>query len=227
MGRLWENSQEIRRRIDAAAIAAHREPRDIRLLTVSKTFPASDIAELYGCGVRAFGESRIPELEAKAAQLPADIEWHFIGQLQSNKVRKAVKLARVIHSVDSVALIERIDRIAAEENTRPQILLEINISGEASKSGAPPEAAAELCRAAFAATHLTLSGLMTMAPADASEPVFDAVFGGLAALRNRLVEIFGRPLPELSMGMSGDFPAAIARGATIVRVGSAIFGRRS
>ena len=131
------NYMEVRAAIDAAAREAHRDPAEIRLLAVSKTFPVEPIRELYDAGVRAFGESRVTELAEKAARLPEDIEWHFIGRLQSNKARKAVQLAKVIHSVDSAALLERLDRIAGEERKRPAVLLEVNVSGEASKAGVP------------------------------------------------------------------------------------------
>ena len=224
MSGLIARYEAVRRAVDAAAVAAGRDPASVRLLAVSKTFPAAAIRELYDAGVRAFGENRVPELEAKAAELPADIEWHLIGQLQANKVRRAVRLAAYIHSVDSAALLERIDRIAGEEGRCPKIFIEIN-SGEASKSGCEAAAAPELARRAAGFAHLRPVGLMTMAPADAPEAELRRVFGALADMRARL-KAEGLDLPELSMGMSGDFAAAIAAGATWVRIGSAIFGQR-
>lgn len=219
--------EAIRRQLDSAARDGGREPAEIALLPVSKTFPAADIAELYAHGCRAFGESRIDELEQKAAALPPDIEWHFIGHVQTNKVRRVVALAAVIHSVDSLALLSRIDRIAGEARRVPQILLEVNISGEASKAGVAPDALPELAAAAAQLTHIQFKGLMTMAPAAATPAELDRVFGGLAARRDELQQALGIPLPVLSMGMSGDYPAAIRNGSTLVRIGSAIFGGRT
>ena len=209
------------------AAAAGRAAGSVRLLAVSKTFPADDIAELYRCGCRVFGENRVPELLEKASALPADIEWHLIGQLQANKVRKAVGCASLIHSVDSVSLLERLERIAGEEGKRPGFLLEVNVSGEASKSGCAPEALDVLAQAAANCRTVVWRGLMTMAPAGASEAVLHEVFGGLRQLRDELAVKYGVTLPELSMGMSGDWRIAVREGATIVRIGTAIFGNRN
>ncbi len=218
--------EEVLQQIRDAAQMAGRDPVSIRLLAVSKTFPATDIAALYQHGCRAFGENRVPELEAKAAVLPPDIEWHLIGQLQSNKVRRAVKTAAVIHSVDSPELLERIDRIAGEERRHPAILLEVNISGEVAKSGCTPEELPRLAALAATAQNVNFRGLMTMAPFEAAEPELDRIFERLRTLRDELEQQLNRPLPELSMGMSGDYRIAIRHGATIVRIGTAIFGRR-
>ena len=226
MNSVRENFRRVRSEVDAAAAAAGRNGRDILLLAVSKTFPASDIRALYGMGVRDFGENRIQELETKSAELPQDIVWHFIGSLQSNKIRKAVKLASVIHSVDSVSAVERLDRIAEEEGRHVKFLLEVNVSGEASKSGVPKADFMALARAAAACRYAVFSGLMTMAPLDAPVEMLDAVFGGLAELRDRAEKELHVPLPLLSMGMSGDFVNAVSHGSTIVRIGTAIFGRR-
>lgn len=223
---LAANYRRVAEAVAAASAAASRRPGEVRLLAVSKTFPAADIAELYALGCRAFGESRVPELEEKAATLPADIEWHLIGQLQSNKVRRAVKVAAVIHSVDSVALLERIDRIAGEEGKQPAVLLEVNISGEASKSGLLPAELKDTARFAAGLANLKFKGLMTIAPADADEAELHRIFGELRRRRDELAQSLGIALPELSMGMSGDYAPAIAEGATLVRIGSSIFGNR-
>ena len=199
------NYMEVRAAIDAAAREAHRDPAEIRLLAVSKTFPVEPIRELYDAGVRAFGESRVTELAEKAARLPEDIEWHFIGRLQSNKARKAVQLAKVIHSVDSAALLERLDRIAGEERKRPAVLL---------------------ARRAAACANLDFRGFMTMAPFDAEPVKIAAIFELLRLTRDELEAKLGRELPELSMGMSGDYEIAARHGSTIVRVGTLIFGTR-
>lgn len=226
MSTIPEQYRDVVARVAAVAEASSRRADEIELLAVSKTFPADAIRELYEAGVRRFGESRIPELAEKAAQLPADIEWHLIGRLQANKVRKAVQLATVIHSVDTLPLLQRIDRIAGEEKRCPIILLEVNVSGEASKAGCAPEELMPLADAAAGCNNLKFRGLMTMAPDGASEPELERVFRSLTALRDGLEKRMGRSLPLLSMGMSGDFETAIRCGSTLVRIGSAIFGRR-
>ncbi|OPZ27783.1 MAG: hypothetical protein BWZ02_01517 [Lentisphaerae bacterium ADurb.BinA184] len=212
--------------IAAAARAAGRDPASVRLLAVSKTVPADVVRTAYAAGQRRFGENRVQELAAKAPLLPPDCEWHLIGHLQANKVRAAVQTAAWIHSVDSTGLIERLEWLADEEAQLPVILLQVNVSGEASKSGVTPAALPELARVAAGCHALDLRGLMTMAPYGAGEPELRAIFGGLRRLRDGLEQRLGRALPELSMGMSGDFTIAIAEGATVVRVGTAIFGER-
>lgn len=226
MGPAVERYHEVRALIDAAAREAHRDPAEVRLLAVSKTFPPEAVRELYDAGVRLFGENRIPELEAKAAALPGDIEWHFIGRLQSNKARKAVRLAKMIHSVDSAELLDRLDRVAGEEGVRPQILLEVNVSGEGTKAGVSPAELELFARRAAACEHLDFRGFMTMAPFDADPVRIAAIFEMLQLLRNELEHKLDRKLPELSMGMSGDFEIAARHGSTIVRVGTRIFGVR-
>ena len=166
------------------------------------------------------------ELAEKAARLPEDIEWHFIGRLQSNKARKAVQLAKVIHSVDSAALLERLDRIAGEERKRPSVLLEVNVSGEASKAGVPVAELEPFARRAAACVNLDFRGFMTMAPFDAEPVKIAAIFELLRLTRDELEAKLGRELPELSMGMSGDYEIAARHGSTIVRVGTLIFGTR-
>ncbi|MDD4817253.1 MAG: YggS family pyridoxal phosphate-dependent enzyme [Victivallaceae bacterium] len=218
MSELTDNFNEVAGRVARAAALAGRPEGAVRLVAVSKTFPAADIAELYRAGVRRFGESRASEFVAKADALPADIEWHFIGHLQANKVRPVAERAAWIHSVDSLKLAERIDRIAGECGKRPKILFEVNVSGEASKFGMSPAELAEAACAGFG--HVEAVGLMTMAPAGAPEETLEAVFGALAELGKNY------NLKELSMGMSGDFEAAVKCGATLVRVGSLIFGKR-
>ena len=220
------NYQSLCRMIRDLAEASGRNPDSVRLLPVSKFFPVSSMLPLVESGVRIFGENRVPELEEKYRTLPPEIQWHFIGTLQANKARRVVRCASVIQSVDSIPLLERLERIAGEEGKHPAILLEVNISGEASKSGISPAELPQLAQLAAQCENLKLHGLMTMAPEGASESVLNQVFGGLARWRNDLEQSLGRPLPELSMGMSGDFPAAIRNGATLVRIGTAIFGSR-
>ncbi len=221
-----ENYGEIRRRVAVAASAAGRGPGAVHILAVSKTFPVEPIRELYASGVRIFGESRVAELAEKAGSLPADIEWHFIGRLQSNKARKVLQLAQVIHSVDSAPLLERLERIAGEENLRRRFLLEVNVSGEASKAGVSLAEIDPVAELAAGCRSLEWAGLMTMAPEGSSEAELRDVFARLRECRDRLAQKFNRELPLLSMGMSGDFEIAVAEGSTLIRVGSSIFGRR-
>lgn len=215
-----EQYNEVKREIANALASAGRAPDGAELIAVSKTFPTSDILAVYNAGQRKFGESKADELAAKAAVLPGDIEWHFIGHLQSNKVRSVVAHAHVIHSVDSAKLLERIERIAGEEHVQVEALLEVNISGEASKFGLTPEAAEELARQSIGMHNVKVTGFMTMAPEGAGEDELIRVFSGLKKLADRC------GLGKLSMGMSGDFKTAIACGATLVRIGTAIFGKR-
>ncbi len=217
------NLQKIRRNIEAAAKTACRDPNEIKLLAVSKKRALEEIQPLYQAGQRMFGENRIQELLDKIHQLPTDIEWHLIGHLQKNKVRQAIKTAAWIHSVDSIELVERIERIAAEEQRRPKILLQINVSGEETKFGMEPSLAAGALKTAVSAKHIDVVGLMTMAPFASSGSELHEIFAGLRRLRDRLESEFNHPLPELSMGMSGDYETAIAEGATIVRIGTALF----
>ncbi len=217
---------EIRERIVAAAVRAGRDADAVRLVAISKTFPVESVRQACDAGQRQFGESRVREWLGKIPQLPGDCEWHFIGHLQANKARQVVRAAAWIHSVNSLELIPRLDRIAGEEGRRPVILLELNMSGEAAKTGAEPVAARALAEAALQCPHLDLRGFMTMAPWDAPETEVRRVFDGLRELRDRVSAELGAPLPELSMGMSGDFETAIACGATLVRIGTALFGAR-
>ncbi len=212
--------QEILDAINSCAEKADR-PNKVTLLAVSKTFPAENIAELYSIGHRCFGESKAVELAQKASVLPPDIQWHFIGHLQSNKVKTVLEHASVIHSIDSLKLLQRVSRIANELNRNPQILLEVNVSGESSKTGFAPEQLTEAVELAKSLPNVQLTGLMTMAPEIASEDELTNIFSTLHRLATQM------DLKELSMGMSGDYPQAINNGATIVRVGSAIFGTRS
>jgi pyridoxal phosphate enzyme (YggS family) len=221
------NLAGVRRRIEAAAAASGRQPDAVRLVAVSKTVGADDVRRALEAGQRDFGENQVQELARKALSLPDPCTWHLIGHLQSNKVRAAVRTAAWIHSVDSTALLERIDRICAEEGYCPTVLLQVNLSAEPTKSGVPAPATEELLRCALRCQHLTCRGLMTMAPYEAPEGELRAVFGGLRELRDRLQDRIGAALPELSMGMSGDFAIAIEEGATVVRIGTAIFGPRA
>ena len=220
-----ENLKSIKDRIAAALSKANRPQDGAMLLAVSKTFPPETIIEAYHAGQRAFGENRVQELVEKAPKLPQDIVWHVIGHLQQNKVRQALQHAIWIHSVDSSELFARINRIANELRVSPTILLEVNISGEESKFGLKPDDVEKVIADNLGGSA-HCAGLMTVAPATATETELHDIFAALRNLRDKLQSNLNISLPELSMGMSGDFEIAIAEGATIVRVGSAIFGHR-
>jgi len=224
--RIVDAYEAVRSRIDAAARDDGRRGDEVFLLPVSKTFPAEDIAVLYRYGVRAFGENRAAELAEKAAALPPDIRWHFIGRLQANKVRKVVEYAGVIHSIDTAELLDRVDRIAGELGKKPEILLEVSVSGEECKGGVPLDELDALAERAAAKKNVSFTGLMTMAPLAADEKTCAALFEMLLLRRSELETRLHHPLPLLSMGMSGDFETAVRHGSTPVRVGTAIFGAR-
>lgn len=223
-----ENLIKIRERMDRAARDAGRDPSEVRLVAVSKTKPAAAIAEAFGCGQSIFGENYVQELVAKQAELSAEICWHFIGNLQSNKVRQIAGLVEMIHSVDRLSLAKEIDRQWGALGRSCDILIQVNISSEPTKGGTSSQELLDLVAEVAALPHLRVRGLMTMPPffddPEAARPFFKA----LREL-SRQVEaagIAGVEMRELSMGMSGDFEAAIGEGATLVRVGSALFGER-
>ena len=220
---IQEGLEQVRALISAALESAGRPQDSARLVAVSKTFPASDVETAYRCGQRLFGENRVQELQEKYPKLPADIEWHLIGHLQANKVRHALEQSAWIHSIDTLPLLERVVRLAGELGKEPRLLLEVNVSGEESKFGMKPDEVEGVLTQC--PTPLCV-GFMTVAPFDATESALHAVFAGLRDLRDRMESRLGRRFPELSMGMSGDFEIALAEGATLVRVGSAIFGHR-
>jgi len=184
------------------------------------------VQSAYDAGQRLFGENKVQDLAFKNAALAKDIEWHMIGHLQSNKAKLVVENADYIHAVDSVKLLQRIDRLAGELGRFPKVLLEINVSGEESKFGADSDLVKELAQATTQCKNITIAGLMTMAPFGVLENELRFVFSSLRKFRDSLQTEFGLDLPELSMGMSGDFEIAIEEGATMVRVGTSIFGRR-
>ena len=208
---------DVQRRIAAAAARSDRAPESVLLIAVGKTYPLSDLLLAHAAGVRAFGENRVQEAEEKFPHLPADSAGHLIGPIQSNKANRAVKVASVVETVDSLDLAGRLDRAAAAARKRLAVLVQVRLGGEVTKSGVEPEAAAALVSSVKALPALDLRGLMTIPPPGDTREHF-------AALR-RLGETLG--LRELSMGMSDDFEAAVEEGATLVRVGSAIFGPRA
>jgi PLP dependent protein len=217
---------EVRRRIDEAAARAGRPPGVARLLAVSKTKSPVAIRAAYAAGQREFGESYAQELAQKAealGDLPG-IVWHFIGRLQRNKARQVVQAARVVHTIDRPELAAELGKRAALAGTRVRVLVEVNISGEASKGGCAPGELGAVLAAVAAEPGLEAAGLMTIPPETDDPEGARPFFAGLRALRDE--HGGAAALPELSMGMTHDFAVAVAEGATIVRVGTAIFGAR-
>ena len=228
-----ENIARVRERITAAARRAGREPQGIALMAISKTVSPDRIRQAYAVGVRVFGENRVQEFSAKrdAVEDLKDAEWHMVGHLQSNKAHAAVELFHAIDSVDSARLMQRLESAAKERGKNLAVLIEINIGGEAAKSGVVPESGelAEILNLASSCESVEIRGLMTVPPYDdnpeKSRPYFRkmrALFEQIAARR-----LAGASMQTLSMGMSHDFEVAIEEGSTCVRVGTAIFGART
>lgn len=216
----------VHKRIEAAATKVGRDPAGVELIAVSKTHPPETVREAMDAGQRVFGENRVQEFLAKIPLLPASAQWHFIGHLQRNKIRKVLPLATLIHSVDSLELAQAIDRIAGELGLYPRVLLEVNVAGEGSKLGFSPEALRADLEALLVLPRLQVEGLMTVPPPAPDPETVRPFFVRLRELREALVAETNTSLPILSMGMSGDFEVAIEEGATHVRVGTAIFGGR-
>jgi pyridoxal phosphate enzyme (YggS family) len=220
----------IRERIAAAARSAGRDPSSVRLVAVSKTFPIESIREAYAAGQRDFGENRVQEaLEKIAAGDDLEIRWHLLGHLQTNKARKAAPAFSTIHSVDSVELLQKIDAAAMDAGRSPELLIQVDLAGEATKFGLPPADAPPLFDAAARCRAARIVGLMTLPPIPESPEDARRWFRRLREWRDERLAA-GVPasmLAELSMGMSGDFEVAIEEGSTIVRIGTAIFGSRA
>ena len=224
------NLQAVRARIDAAARAAGREPASVRLIAVSKTFPVEAVREAAAAGQLDFGENRVQEgLQKIAESAELEIRWHLIGHLQSNKARKASGAFAWIQSVDSLELLKRLDEGAEAQGATPQILVQVDLAGETTKFGAPPEEARAIVRAAASARALRLAGLMLMPPWLEDPERVRPYFARLREFRDELAagDADASCLAELSMGMSHDFEVAVEEGATMVRIGTAIFGRRT
>lgn len=220
---------DVRDRIARACERAGRRPADVTLVAVSKTMPPEAVSAAYRLGVRCFGENRVQEARDKAAAVGAGPEWHLIGSLQSNKARQAVRLFELIHSVDSLGLLEEISREAVKQEKIARVLLEVNVSGELSKHGFAPASVPQAVRRAAELPGVRLEGLMTMAPFFDDPQATRPVFRDLRLLFERLRadEPVGDGWSTLSMGMTNDFEVAVEEGATLVRVGRAIFGERS
>src|SRR5450432_181335 len=223
---LAANLETIRQRIKAACDRSDREPNSVTLLAVSKTQPPETVTAAAELGLRLFGENKVQEAKAKIPLCSGKLRWHFIGHLQSNKCRDAVQLFQMIQSVDSLPLAQEISKRADEAAKTMPVLLEVNLAGEASKFGYQPEQLLAELMEINALPRIEIHGLMTVPPwspdAENSRPHFRR----LRELKIQCEEILDAPLPHLSMGMSGDFEIAIEEGATIVRIGTALFGPR-
>ena len=220
------NLAEIRQRIDAATSRSGRPPGSVTLLAVSKTHPPAAIETAVAAGLRFFGESKIQEARVKIPLCPGNLRWHFIGHLQSNKCREAVELFNMIQGVDSLALAQEVNKRAEQAAKTMPVLLEVNVAGEASKFGYRPEALLADWDALNALPRLEIHGLMTVPPYVTDAEKARSHFVRLRELKAECEHRLGAPLPPLSMGMSGDFEVAIEEGATIVRIGTALFGKR-
>jgi pyridoxal phosphate enzyme (YggS family) len=223
MTTIAQNIAAVSARIEAAAGRAGRNVADIQLVAVSKTHPPEVVAEAVAEGLTVFGESRIQEAKAKIPELPGKLEWHFIGHLQTNKAREAVELFHTVQSVDSVRLARELDQCAERASRRLAVLLECNVSGERTKFGFKPDEIMAALAELNSLPRLEIQGLMTMAPFFENPQEARPTFRALRELRDQLQQRHGIPLPELSMGMTNDFEAAIEEGATMVRIGTAIF----
>jgi pyridoxal phosphate enzyme (YggS family) len=222
--------ESLRGQIAEACRRAGRDPAGVELLAVTKTHPPAAIDYAARCGLRAIGENRVQEGVAKkplVAPASAALRWELIGHLQSNKARAAVECFDRVQSVDSEKLLRHLDRAAAETGKTLAILLQVNAGRDPAKFGAEPEDAPRLLDAALALPHLRVDGLMTIAPLSDDPAVAERTFANLREIRDRLAASRGVELRELSMGMTGDFEAAIAAGSTLIRVGTALYGERA
>ena len=221
-----ERLAAIEARIKAACDRARRDPATVRLLAVTKTLGPDAVRDAAALGLSCFGESRVQEARQKIPECPANAHWHFIGHLQTNKVREAARLFEMVHAVDSLRLLEALDRAAREEGRTLPVCLEVNVSGERSKFGMSPDDLPGVLARAAELFRVRIEGLMTIPPIAGDPDEARPFFRALRELRDRSRETSGLPLPELSMGMSHDFEVAVEEGATWVRVGTLLFGPR-
>jgi len=215
--------KNVERRITIACEKAGRPREDVRLLAVSKTKPPEAVHEAAECGLRLFGENRVQEAQSKIPMCPAELEWHLIGHLQTNKAKIAARLFQMVHSVDSLKLLQALESHAG---TTLPVLLQVNVSGEAAKFGMKPDEVAGVVEAANQMRKIEVHGLMTIPPFSPDPEKTRIHFSNLRKLRDRLQDETGTPLPELSMGMSHDLEVAIEEGSTWVRIGTDLFGSR-
>ena len=227
MGTIAENLAAVQGRIAAACARAGRSPESVRLLAVSKTYGPDAVRAAAAAGQRLFGENRVQEAAAKIPECPGNLEWHLVGHLQSNKAAAAARLFDWVHSVDSAKLLETLDREAGEAGRTLRVLVQVNVSGERSKSGLAPAAAPEVLGLGNRLRNVQMCGLMTIPPLAEDPEKARPFFRQLREWRDAWAAQLGLDLPELSMGMTHDLEAAIAEGATCVRVGTGIFGARA
>ena len=221
-----ENLEGVHEQITQAAAKAGRPVNEIELVAITKKHPAEKVREAVEAGHALFGESRIQEARTKIPELPSNLRWHFVGHLQKNKIRHALPLFELFHGVDSLALAQEMERIAAEEGEHPRVLLEVNVAGEGSKFGFKAETLRAEIGSLLALPRLSIEGLMCIPPLTEEAEASRKFFVRLRDLRNSLEKEFGVKFPHLSMGMTQDFWIAVEEGATLVRVGTAIFGER-
>lgn len=217
----------IQARIGAACTRSGRDPSDVRLIAVSKTHPPAAVADAARAGLTIFGENKVQEARAKIPECPGNLSWHLVGHLQRNKAALAIELFDMIHSVDSLRLLETIDRTCDEAGRTMRVLLEVNVSGEGTKFGLKPDELPAVLAAAGMLRRVEIRGLMTMPPFHEEVEKVRPFFRQLRELRDRLEQESGVALPELSMGMSHDFEIGIEEGAHWIRVGTALFGERA
>ena len=221
-----ENLERVHDQIADAARKSGRSRDAIDLVAISKTHDAEHLREAVEAGQTLFGESRVQEARAKIPDLPSNLRWHFVGHLQKNKVRHALPLFEMFHGIDSLDLAREIDRIAEEEGLEPRVLLQVNVAGEGSKFGFQPNKLRQELEPLLALSRLSIEGLMTIPPLAEEAESSRKFFVQLRELRDDLEKQFNLKLPQLSMGMTNDFAVAVEEGATLVRVGTAIFGER-
>lgn len=224
-----ENLEEVRERIRLACERSGRRVEDVTLISVSKTKPVEMLKEAYEAGSRDFGENHVQEILEKHGQMPEDVRWHMIGHLQKNKVRQVIDKVVLIHSVDTVGLAEQIEKEAAKRDLDIDILLEVNVAGEESKFGFCPEEVEEAVRKISLLPHVHIKGLMTIAPfvvnSEDNREVFKKLYNLYVDIRGKNIDNVS--MSVLSMGMTGDYEVAIEEGATMIRVGTGIFGART
>jgi PLP dependent protein len=220
-----ENLLRVMEKIEEAARKIGRNPNEIKLVAVSKTVEAARIMEAIEAGISILGENYVQEAQKKIEEIGRPVSWHFIGHLQTNKAKYAIRLFDMIHSLDSVPLAEELNRRAEQADRVMKVMIEVNLSKEATKFGTDEEVVVNLAKRVQNLNHLSLEGLMTMPPYFDSPELSRPYYIALRALKERMVKE-GIPMKDLSMGMSNDFEIAIEEGATYVRVGTAIFGQR-
>ena len=227
MPSIAENLESVREQIAQAAAKSGRSVDGVDLVAISKTHEAEKVREAIEAGQTLFGESKVQEARAKIPDLPSSTRWHFVGHLQKNKIRHALPLFELIHSVDSLALAQEINRVAEEDGLHPRVLLEVNVAGEGSKFGFQPDKLRAEMESLLALPRLSILGLMCIPPIADEAEASRKYFIELRELRDRVQTEFHVDLAQLSMGMTQDYGVAVEEGATLVRVGTAIFGERS